>query len=88
MIVCEEDVIAEKLAVTVIAADITKTHLPVPEHPPPDQPANVEFPSGVTLSVTIEPASYPFVQVVPHVMPEGDEVTVPEPVPLLFTVRL
>ncbi len=42
------------VAVTVLAASIVTVHVPVPEHPPPLHPANVEAP-GVAVSVTDVP---------------------------------
>ena len=51
----------------------------VPVHPP-DQPAKVEFASGVAVSVTTVPAL--------KVVPVGVLVTVPEPVPALVIVRV
>ena len=43
------------VAVTVVAAVIGTTHVPVPEQPPPDQPANVELASAAAVSVTLVP---------------------------------
>jgi hypothetical protein len=40
------------VAVTVVSLFTVTTQLPVPEHPPPDQPANVEPESAVAVSVT------------------------------------
>ena len=74
------------VAVTVFAAFIATVHVPVPVHPPPDQPANVELALGVAVRVTDVPALYGSVQSVPHVMPAGDELTVPVPVPVSATV--
>ena len=62
--------------------------LPVPEHPPPDQLANVAPPPAIALTVTIDVAAKGAAQVVPQLMPAGDEVTVPAPVPALFTVSV
>jgi len=44
-----------KVAVTVVAAVIGTVHVPVPEHPPPDQPVNVELASAMAVSVTLVP---------------------------------
>ena len=41
-----------KVAVTVLATFIFTTQLPVPEHPPPDQPVNVEPLDGAAIRVT------------------------------------
>jgi hypothetical protein len=51
----------------------------VPEYPP-DQPAKVEFASGVAVSVTTVPAL--------KVVPVGLLVTVPEPVPAFVIVSV
>ena len=44
-----------KDAVTVVAAVMVVTHVPVPVQPPPLQPANVEPPAGTAVSVTSVP---------------------------------
>src|SRR5438093_9640743 len=77
-----------KVAVTVVAAETETTHDPVPEHPPPLQPPKVEPAAGVAVSVTVVPLAKPVVQVAPHVMPAGELVTVPLPVPTLLTVKI
>ena len=41
-----------KVAVTAVAAVIVTMHGPVPVHPPPLQPANVEPVAAVVVSVT------------------------------------
>jgi hypothetical protein len=53
----------------------------------PLQPANVEVPSGVAVSVTTVPASKTTTQVALHAIPAGVEETVPPPVPTLVTLR-
>jgi hypothetical protein len=53
----------------------------------PLQPAKVEPPAGVGVSVTVVPGVKPAEQEVPQVMPDGLEATVPLPVPVLLTVR-
>ena len=45
----------EKVAVTVVAADIVTVQEPVPEQPPPLQPLKVEPAAGVAVSVTAVP---------------------------------
>ena len=67
---------------------IVTTHVPVPEHPPPDHPLKVEPDAAVAVRVTVEPAVTEAVQIEPQLMPDGDEVTVPLPVPFLLTVKL
>src|SRR5438552_12677995 len=75
-----------KVAVTVVAAETETTHDPVPEHPPPLQPVKVDPAAGVAVSVTAVPLAKLAVQVAPHVMPAGELVTVPLPVPTSLTV--
>ena len=41
-----------KLAVTVVAALMVTAHVPVPEQPPPLQPANVDPPAAAAVKVT------------------------------------
>jgi hypothetical protein len=43
------------VALTEIAAFIVTVHAPVPLHPPPDQPLNVEPADGLAVSVTAVP---------------------------------
>jgi len=45
----------EKVAVTVIAAVIVTVQVPVPEHPPPDQPVKVYPLFGEAVKVTDVP---------------------------------
>ena len=76
---------ASKLAVTVVLAIRVTTQVPVPEHPPPVQPVNVEPASGVAVSVTVVPLVNVAEQVAPQVMPAGALKTDPVPVPVLVT---
>ena len=46
------------VAVTLCAELIAIVQVPVPEHPPPDQPANVEPEAAVAVSVTDVPLLY------------------------------
>ena len=46
-----------KVAVTVVAALTVTVHGLVPEQPPPLQPANVDPPAAVAVSVTTVPLS-------------------------------
>ena len=41
------------MAVTVLAAVMFRTQVPMPEQPPPDQPAKVEPVAGVAVKVTV-----------------------------------
>ena len=47
----------------------------------PDQPVKVEPDEGVAVKVTDDPELKEAEQVEPQLIPVGDEVTVPEPVP-------
>jgi hypothetical protein len=43
------------VAVTDLAAVMVVVQVPVPLHPPPDQPANTEPTAGTAVSVTVVP---------------------------------
>ena len=76
-----------KVAVIFLSAFMDTIQNPVPEHPPP-QPAN-ELPLfGVAVKITELPASEVYEQVDPQLMPEGEPVTIPEPVPVFVTVKV
>jgi hypothetical protein len=75
-----------KAAVTDSAWVMVTWQVPVPEHPPPLQPSNVEL-DGMAVSVTTVPWSYASVQSPPQLMPAGLLVTVPLPVPDFETVN-
>jgi len=72
-------------AVTAVSAAIVTVQVPVPLQPAPLQPANVEPVLGVAVNVTVAPWGYVSEQSAPQLMPAGDDVTVPAPVPLLLT---
>ena len=61
--------------------------VPVPEHPPPLQLEKVDPALGEAVKVTLVPELYGSEQSAPQLMPAGADVTVPEPVPDLVTVR-
>jgi hypothetical protein len=44
-----------KVAVTAVAVERDREQVPVPEHPPPLQPENVEPGSGLAVRVTAVP---------------------------------
>ena len=67
-----------KVADTLLVAFIATTQEPVPEHAPP-QPLNCQPESGVAVRVTLVPPLYVSEQSVPHVIPAGLLVMVPEP---------
>jgi hypothetical protein len=76
------------VAVTLWAALIVTTHVPVPEQPAPDQPPNVDPEAGAAVRVTDVPVLKDAEQVEPQLMPAGALVTVPEPVPARVTVSV
>ena len=69
------------VAVTEVLLDRVTLHVPVPVQPPPDQPPNVEPVLGVAVSVTAVPLVKLAEHVVPHVIPDGELLTEPVPVP-------
>jgi hypothetical protein len=73
------------VAVAEVLAVSERVHEPVPEQAP-DHPANVDPDAGVAVSVTGVPLSKFAVQVAPQLIPDGVLVTVPEPVPLTWTL--
>ena len=72
---------------------IETTQVPVPAHPPPDHPANEDPADGVALNATEAVGGFVKLaeavkQAVPQLIPAGDEMTVPVPVPALLTVTV
>jgi len=67
------------VAVTVVAAETVTVQAPVPAQPV--QPVKVEPAAGVAVSVTAVPLAKLAEQVAPQVIPAGELVTVPLPVP-------
>ena len=78
----------EKVAVTLRACVILTVHGPVPLHPAPLQPVNVEPLAAVAVRVTLVPEVKAALQVPGQLIPAGLEVTVPLPVPAFVTVRV
>src|SRR5262245_41841963 len=76
---------SEKVAVTVFEPLRTKVQSPAPAHPAPDQPVKSEPTAGVAVSVSAVPFANCREHDPPQVIPAGDEITVPEPVPALVT---
>ncbi len=73
-----------KVARTLVAAFIVTRQVPVPEQSPPDQPVKVEPLAAEAVSVTEVPEAKLKLaegQLVPQLMPAGEEVTVPLPEP-------
>jgi hypothetical protein len=64
------------------------TQVPAPEQPPPLQPTNTDPLDAAAFKVVAEPASKREEQVVPQLMPPGEDVTVPLPAPCLTTVTV
>src|SRR2546428_5177401 len=75
-----------KVAVTVAPAETVTTRGRGREKTPPLQPLKVEPAAGAAVSVTAVPLGKLAEQVAPQVMPAGELVTVPLPVPALLTV--
>ena len=78
-----------KLAVTVLLASNVTVQLEVPEQPPPDQPVKIEPGLATAVNIVTVPSKAADVQLEPQLI-LADEVlvTIPEPAPLLFTVRV
>ena len=76
-----------KVAVTDFAALIVTVQEVPAALSQPDQPAKIELAAGAAVSVIDVPLLKDAEQVAPQLMPEGDEVTVPVPAPVLLTVR-
>ena len=77
-----------KVAVTVVAAFSVTAQAPVPEHPPPLHPVNVDPAAGVAVSETAVPFANDAEHAAPHEMPAGALVTVPVPAPAALTVSV
>jgi hypothetical protein len=73
---------------TLVAALTVTMQVPAPEQPPSLQPLNVDPAAGAAVKVTAVPLANRLVHVVPHEMPAGELVTVPEPAPALVTVSV
>ena len=85
---------SEKVAVTAVAADIVTVQVAaLPEHPPPDQPANTEPVAAAAVRTTLAPELKDAEQVAPQLISVvavgvDVEVTVPVTDPSLVTVRV
>src|SRR3989344_4466354 len=77
-----EDCWVLNVAVTETASFKITAHVPVPEHPPPDQPANIEPGLAVAVRTTDGPELNEAEQVKPQLIPAGLLETTPLPVPL------
>lgn len=76
---------AVKVAVTFLDVVMDTEQVPVPAQAP-DHPEKTDPLVGEAASVTEVPPGNVALQVAPHEIPAGDEVTVPAPVPDLLTV--
>jgi len=76
-----------KVAVTARSLLIENEHAPVPEHEPL-QPANIEPKAGVAVRPTLVDQTYVALHVAPQLMPDGELVTVPLPVPDFETLSV
>lgn len=74
-----------KVAVTLLAEFIVTTQVPVPLQPEPLQPVNVDPAEAAAVSVTTVPELNDAPQVAPQLIPAGEDVTVPAPVPVFET---
>jgi hypothetical protein len=76
------------VAVTASAALIVTEHVPVPVHPAPLQPVNVDPAVAAAVSTTTCPLVKLAEHVAPQLIPAGLLVTVPVPVPALVTASV
>ena len=77
-----------KVAVADWAELMVTVQMPVPEQPAPPQPTKVDPLFAAAVSVTTVFLAKSYEQVEPQLMPTGELVTMPMPVPFLMTVRV
>ena len=77
-----------KSAVTDSTWFMVTVQVPVPEQPPPDQPAKLDPVAGEAVKVTLVPWSKLAEHVEPQLIPVGLEVTVPLPLPDFDTLKV
>src|SRR5947209_11263205 len=77
-----------KFAVTARSAPIATLQVCPEVESQPTQPVKAELAPAVGVRVTRVPLVYVAVQVGPQLMPDGELVTVPVPVPVRLTVRV
>ncbi len=75
------------VAVTDFETSMDTVQGPVPEQAPL-QPANVDPALATAVSVTVVPLAKAAEQMEPQLIPAGELVTVPDPVPALVTVNV
>jgi len=81
-----DEVLEVKSAITDAAAVMVTVQLPVPEHPPPLQPAKVESQEDESAAkVTTVLGGKAEVHAAPQATPGGSLITVPMPAPTLLT---
>jgi hypothetical protein len=73
------DELAVNVAVTVWSLLSVTVHVEVPEHPPPDQPANVDPDAGVAVSVIAVPCAAVWLHVPGQLIDPPDTLPLPEP---------
>src|SRR5512135_1475250 len=66
---------------------IPTVQVPVPVQAPL-QPVKVEPVDAAAVRVTVAPAAKPLLQLLLHAIPFGEDVTVPDPVPLVVRLRV
>nr|WP_040335034.1 hypothetical protein [Candidatus Magnetobacterium casensis] len=76
------------VAVTLLAADIVTVQVALVPEQSPLQPVKVEPESAAAVRVTEVSLAKPAEHVEPQLIPDGELVTVPEPVPDFVTVRV
>jgi len=81
------NVCSPNVAVTDVAALMVTLQVLVPVQPPPLQPVKTEPAAGEAVRTTAVAPLNEAVQVVPQLMPAGELVTVPLPLPDLATVK-
>jgi hypothetical protein len=69
------------VAVTAVLELTVTVHVPVPAHAPPLQPVNTDPLVAAAVNVTLVPELNNAEHVAPQLIPDGELVTVPEPVP-------
>ena len=88
LLTVSKGVVSVNVAVTLLAVVIETVHVAlVPVQPPPDQPAKVEPVPGEAVRTTLASAANNAEQVVPQLMSDAPEATVPVPLPAVLTSR-
>ncbi len=79
--------VGAKVAVTDLLPFIVTWHVvDAPEQSPPDQPVKIEPGSGEAVRVTLVPLATDALQASPQLIPLGNDVTEPLPLPVLLMV--